>query len=59
MTSQKTSNTVLYAEGIRKTYGSSGNAQHVLNGIDFRVTEGEFVGIMGPRVQVKQHFLTR
>ncbi|WP_071394834.1 ABC transporter ATP-binding protein [Bacillus tuaregi] len=48
MKNQKTPKTVLNAEGVNKTYGSKGNAQHVLKGIDFRVTEGEFVGIMGP-----------
>lgn len=48
MTIQQTPNTVLIAEGVRKSYGSKGNAQQVLNGIDLRVLEGEFVGIMGP-----------
>ncbi|MEI3611358.1 ABC transporter ATP-binding protein [Pseudogracilibacillus sp. SO30301A] len=48
MTIQQTANTVLSAEGVRKSYGSKGNAQQVLNGIDLRVFEGEFVGIMGP-----------
>ncbi|NMI03081.1 ABC transporter ATP-binding protein [Paenibacillus sp. SZ31] len=48
MTHQMTPKTVLNAEGVRKSYGSKGNAQQVLQGIDLRVTEGEFVGIMGP-----------
>ncbi|ABR50042.1 ABC transporter related [Alkaliphilus metalliredigens QYMF] len=45
---QKTPKTVLIAEGVRKSYGLKGNAQQVLQGIDLRVIEGEFVGIMGP-----------
>ncbi|WP_145046752.1 ABC transporter ATP-binding protein [Paenibacillus xylanexedens] len=48
MTHHKVPKTVLNAEGVSKSYGSKGNAQQVLNGIDLRVTEGEFVGIMGP-----------
>lgn len=40
--------TVLHAQNVRKTYGSKGSAQQVLKGIDLRVLEGEFVGIMGP-----------
>jgi len=48
MENQKTLKTVLIAEGLRKSYGLKGNAQQVLQGIDFRVIEGEFVGIMGP-----------
>ncbi|UPK41541.1 ABC transporter ATP-binding protein [Paenibacillus pabuli] len=39
---------VLYAQQVRKTYGYRGNVQQVLRGIDLRVMEGEFVGIMGP-----------
>ncbi|WP_413375746.1 ABC transporter ATP-binding protein [Alkalihalobacillus sp. 1P02AB] len=45
---QKTPKTMLNAEGVRKSYGSKGNVQQVLNGINLRVLEGEFVGIMGP-----------
>src|SRR5690554_424081 len=48
MKKQKTQKTVLIAEGVRKSYGLKGNAQQVLQGIDLRVIEGEFVGIMGP-----------
>lgn len=48
MQNQMTPKTVLFAEGVRKSYGLKGNAQQVLQGIDLRVTEGEFVGIMGP-----------
>ena len=48
MTHQKIPKTVLHAEGVRKSYGSKGNVQQVLQGIDLRVMEGEFVGIMGP-----------
>ncbi|CAM3289797.1 ABC transporter ATP-binding protein [Filibacter tadaridae] len=42
-----TNKTVLHAQNIRKSYGSRGNVQQVLKGIDLRVHEGEFVGIMG------------
>ncbi|MFB4160975.1 ABC transporter ATP-binding protein [Geomicrobium sp. JSM 1781026] len=48
MKSQKTPKTVLNAEGVSKSYGQKGNAQEVLQGINLRVIEGEFVGIMGP-----------
>lgn len=48
MINQKTQKTVLFAEGVRKSYGLKGNIQEVLQGIDLRVIEGEFVGIMGP-----------
>lgn len=48
MKDQITPKTVLLAEGLRKSYGSKGNVQQVLQGINLRVTEGEFVGIMGP-----------
>lgn len=48
MENEKTTKTVLIAEGLRKSYGLKGNAQQVLQGIDLRVIEGEFVGIMGP-----------
>lgn len=40
--------TVLYAQNVRKSFGARGNVQPVLKGIDLRVMEGEFVGIMGP-----------
>ncbi|GGF93992.1 bacitracin export ATP-binding protein BceA [Paenibacillus albidus] len=40
--------TVLLAKQVRKSYGVRGNVQQVLRGIDLRVLEGEFVGIMGP-----------
>lgn len=39
--------TVLHAQNVRKSFGSRGNVQQVLKGIDLRVEEGEFVGIMG------------
>ncbi|GAB2541531.1 ABC transporter ATP-binding protein [Gracilibacillus alcaliphilus] len=48
MENQKTPKTVLIAEGLLKSYALKGNAQQVLQGIDLRVIEGEFVGIMGP-----------
>lgn len=40
--------TALYAQNIRKSYGTRSNVQQVLKGIDLRVEEGEFIGIMGP-----------
>lgn len=39
--------TVLHAQNVRKSFGARGNVQQVLKGIDLRVIEGEFVGIMG------------
>jgi bacitracin transport system ATP-binding protein len=48
MNSHKSLQTVLLAEGVRKSFGTKGSAQQVLKGIDLRVLEGEFVGIMGP-----------
>ncbi len=39
--------TVLHAQNVRKSFGARGNVQQVLKGIDLRVLEGEFVGIMG------------
>ncbi|MEK3834140.1 MULTISPECIES: ABC transporter ATP-binding protein [unclassified Paenibacillus] len=48
MKHQSATKTVLLAEGLHKSYGAKGNAQQVLQGIDLRVLEGEFVGIMGP-----------
>ncbi|WP_037593683.1 ABC transporter ATP-binding protein [Sporosarcina sp. D27] len=39
---------MLEATSLRKSFGTRGQIQHVLKGIDFRVMEGEFVGIMGP-----------
>ncbi|MFC5605046.1 ABC transporter ATP-binding protein [Sporosarcina koreensis] len=39
--------TVLHARNVRKSFGTRGNVQQVLKGIDLRVMEGEFVGIMG------------
>ncbi|WP_188455365.1 ABC transporter ATP-binding protein [Virgibacillus oceani] len=40
--------TILQARNVLKTFGTKGNAHHVLKGIDLRVTRNEFVGIMGP-----------
>lgn len=40
--------TMLHAQNVRKSYGTKGSAQQVLKGIELRVIEGEFVGIMGP-----------
>ncbi|CEG22749.1 Bacitracin export ATP-binding protein BceA [Planococcus massiliensis] len=48
-TNKKTdSHSVLQAVNIRKSFGSKGNVQQVLKGINLRVEKGEFVGIMGP-----------
>ncbi|MBE1555231.1 ABC transporter ATP-binding protein [Sporosarcina limicola] len=43
----KTTKTVLHAQNVRKSFGTRSNVQQVLKGIDLRVAEGEFVGIMG------------
>lgn len=42
------SHTMLQAESLRKSFGVRKQVQQVLKGIDLRVMEGEFVGIMGP-----------
>src|SRR5690554_6357843 len=39
---------ILHAKNVRKSFGTRGNVQEVLKGIELRVAEGEFVGIMGP-----------
>ena len=39
--------TILHAQNVRKSFGTRGNVVQVLKGIDLRVMEGEFVGIMG------------
>ena len=43
-------NDVLSVENIRKVYGSKhgGQASETLSGVSFSVSQGEFVGIMGP-----------
>lgn len=43
-----TQKTMLHAHDVRKSYGTKGSAQQVLKGIELRVIESEFVGIMGP-----------
>lgn len=40
--------TVLHGQNVRKSYGARNHVQQVLKGIDLRVSEGEFIGIMGP-----------
>lgn len=40
--------TILHAQQVRKSFGTRGNVQEVLKGINLHVGEGEFVGIMGP-----------
>ena len=49
---------ILSVEKIEKYYGNKGNITKAIDNISFKVGEGEFVGIMGPSVVVKQHFLT-
>lgn len=41
-------NMILHAENVYKTFGTKGSIQQVLKGIDLRVLQGEFIGIMGP-----------
>ena len=48
--------TVLHAKNVRKSFGTRGNVQEVLKGIELRVAEGEFVGIMGPSGAGKRHY---
>ncbi|CAM4160876.1 ABC transporter ATP-binding protein [Erysipelothrix inopinata] len=40
--------TVLDVQNIEKYYGKSGNITKALDGVSFKIEEGEFVGIMGP-----------
>ena len=40
--------TVIEIKALTKSYGNKGNVVPVLHGIDMRIGEGEFVGIMGP-----------
>lgn len=47
ITPKTSKQTVLQAHDVRKSFGARGNVQQVLKGIDLRVAEGEFVGIMG------------
>ncbi|MGL5756778.1 MAG: ABC transporter ATP-binding protein [Paraclostridium sp.] len=39
---------ILEVKNLKKIYGNKENQQTVLNGIDFQINKGEFVGIMGP-----------
>lgn len=41
-------NKVLEVRNLRKVYGSRGTLYPALDNIDLEITEGEFVGIMGP-----------
>lgn len=50
--------TVLSMERITKTFGSGHTAVTALKGIDFTVTAGEFVSIIGPSGSGKSTFLT-
>jgi len=38
---------IIEAKGVTRTFGSGNLTTHVLRGIDFKVTSGEFVAIMG------------
>ncbi|WP_020617849.1 ABC transporter ATP-binding protein [Paenibacillus daejeonensis] len=48
MTETKSRDTVLQTRNLQKSYGTKGNTQQVLKGIDLHVARQEFVGIMGP-----------
>ncbi|MEG2246403.1 MAG: ABC transporter ATP-binding protein [Peptostreptococcaceae bacterium] len=39
---------ILEVKNLKKIYGNKENQQTVLNGIDFQINKGEFVGVMGP-----------
>ncbi|MFS0723572.1 ABC transporter ATP-binding protein [Paenibacillus sp. 1P07SE] len=48
MNETKSRDTVLQTRNVQKSYGTKGNTQQVLKGIDLHVARQEFVGIMGP-----------
>lgn len=48
---------VIETRGIKKVYKSKGLETYALNGIDMRIEEGEYVGIMGPSGSGKTTFL--
>ncbi|MBO4635768.1 MAG: ABC transporter ATP-binding protein [Clostridiales bacterium] len=39
--------TIIEVNNVSKTFGKNGNLNHVLNGADLKVEEGEFVSLMG------------
>lgn len=39
---------IIETKDLKKLYGSKGNIQAALNGVDIQVEKGEFLGIMGP-----------
>ncbi len=47
---------ILKAINVTKVYGEKRNIYQALNGIDMKVFEGEFVGVMGPRGQENLHY---
>jgi putative ABC transport system ATP-binding protein len=42
------SRTVLELEGVRRSYGAGSALVHALDGVDLRISSGEFVAFMGP-----------
>ena len=48
---------VLELEGVTKLYGEGEAAVHALDGVDFRVSPGEFVAITGPSGSGKSTFM--
>ena len=46
---------LLHVENLRKIYGTKYNPTVALDGINFFVDEGEFVGIMGASGSRKKH----
>jgi NitT/TauT family transport system ATP-binding protein len=41
-------NRQIHLENVVKVYGGSGGSKTVLDGVDFRVSKGEFVALVGP-----------
>ena len=48
MTTQVQTRTIIELDGVRKTYATGAIAVEALRGIDVRITEGEYVAIIGP-----------
>jgi putative ABC transport system ATP-binding protein len=45
---EPTTRTIIALEGVRKTYATGAISVEALRGIDVRITEGEYVAIIGP-----------